>query len=120
MTRIIAGLFESHRVADLAVEHLVQEYGVPRECVRVHGQDASGAGEARSPQDDDQAASLSDLGLPEDKLRVYADSIDRGQVVVAAQVAEGRLERVLSAYRDYRAEELEICEGEWQKNRTLA
>ena len=61
MTRIVAGLFESHRVADLVVEHLVQEYGVPRECVRVHGQDAAGAGEARSPQDNDQAASLSDL-----------------------------------------------------------
>ena len=42
MTRIVAGLFESHRVADLVVEHLVQEYRVPRECVRVHGQDAAG------------------------------------------------------------------------------
>jgi len=108
------------------MEHLVIKNTVSRASAcafmaRMHlGQDASGAGEARSPQDDDQAASLSDLGLPEDKLRVYADSIDRGQVVVAAQVAEGRLERVLSAYRDYRAEELEICEGEWQKNRTLA
>ena len=120
MTRIIAGLFESHRVADLVVEHLVQEYGVPRECVRVHGQDAAGAGEARSPQDDDQAASLSDLGLPEDKVRVYAESIGRGRVVVAAQVDGARVERVLSAYRDYRAEELETREAEWQQNRTLA
>src|SRR5436189_81057 len=40
MTSIVAGLFESHRVADLVVEHLVQEYGVPRERVRVHARDA--------------------------------------------------------------------------------
>ena len=39
MTHTVAGLFENHRVADLVVEHLVQEYGVPRECVRVHAGD---------------------------------------------------------------------------------
>lgn len=113
MTRIVAGLFESHRVADLVVEHLVQEYGVPRECVRVHGQDAAGESEARSPQDNDQAASLSDLGLSDEKVRLYAEGIRRGQVVVAAQVDDGRVERVVSAYHDYRAEELETREAEW-------
>ena len=114
MTRVVAGLFDSHRVADLVVEHLVQEYGVPRECVRVHGQAAAGGDEARSPQDDDQGASLSDLGIPDDKVRVYADGIGRGRVVVAAQVDDGRLERVVSAYREYGAEELETREAEWQ------
>jgi hypothetical protein len=47
MMHTIAGLFESHRTADLVVEHLVQEYGIPRERVRVYGRDASsGAAEA--------------------------------------------------------------------------
>ena len=59
-THAVASLFESHRTADLVVEHLVQEYGVPREHVRVYARDTSGAGEARSPQDSDQEASLSD------------------------------------------------------------
>ena len=113
MTTIVAGLFESHRVADLVVEHLVQEYGVPRECVRVHGRDAAGSGEARSPQDDDQTASLSDLGLPAEKIRVLAEGIGRGHVVVAAQVDDGRVERVVSAYRDYQAAELEVRQAEW-------
>ena len=73
MARTVAGLFENHRVADLVVEHLVQEYGVPRESVRVHAGDAASAAEARSPQDNDQGASLSDLGLPDEKVRAYAE-----------------------------------------------
>ena len=35
MTHTVAGLFDRRRSADLVVEHLVQEYGIPRECVRV-------------------------------------------------------------------------------------
>ena len=31
MARTVAGLFDSDRTADLVVEHLVQEYRVPRE-----------------------------------------------------------------------------------------
>ena len=41
MTRTVAGLFDSHRTADLVVEHLVQEYGVSRERVRVLALDAA-------------------------------------------------------------------------------
>jgi len=64
MTHTVAGLFDSHRVADLVVEHLVQEYGIPRERVRVHAGDAAGTAEARSPQDSDQGASLPILAFP--------------------------------------------------------
>ena len=53
MTRTVAGFFDSHRTADLVVEHLVQEYGVPRERVRVLALDAAGGAEARSRQDSD-------------------------------------------------------------------
>ena len=77
MTHTIAGLFESHRVADLVVEHLVQEYGVPREYVRVYAMDAASAAEARSPQDNDQGTSLSDLGLSEEKVRAYTEGLGR-------------------------------------------
>ena len=116
MTSIVAGLFESHRVADLVVEHLVQEYGVPRERVRVHARDAAGVAEARSPQDSDQAASLSDLGLPEEKLHAYAEGIRRGAVVVAAQVEDERVERIGSAYREYGAAELGTHKAEWHNH----
>ena len=79
MTRTVAGLFDSHRTADLVVEHLVQEYGVPRERVRVLALDAAGGAEARSPQDSDQGASLHDLGLPEENLRAYAEGLGQPQ-----------------------------------------
>ena len=69
MTHTVAGLFDRRRSADLVVEHLVQEYGIPRERVRVFGAGDGGAAEARSPQDSDQEASLAELGLPEERVR---------------------------------------------------
>ena len=118
MTHTVAGLFENHRVADLVVEHLVQEYGVPRECVRVHAGDAASAAEARSPQDDHQGASLSDLGLPDEKVRAYAEGIGRGGILVAAQVDDSRVERVMAAYREYGASDLDAREAEWRAGST--
>src|SRR4051794_993747 len=114
MTHTVAGLFENHRVADLVVEHLVQEYGVPRERVRVHAGDAASAAEARSPQDNDQGASLSDLGFPEEKVRAYAEGIGRGGILVAAQVDDSRVDRVMAAYREYGAGDLDAREAEWR------
>ena len=118
MTHTVAGLFENHRVADLVVEHLVQEYGVPRECVRVHAGDAASAAEARSPQDNDQGASLSDLGLPEEKVRAYTEGLGRGGILVAAQIEDSRIERVIGAYRDYGAADLDTREAEWREGST--
>jgi hypothetical protein len=93
MTRTVAGLFDSHRTADLVVEHLVQEYGVSRERVRVFALDAAGGVEARSSQDSDQRASLHNLGLPEENLRAYAEGLRRGGILVAARVDESRVGR---------------------------
>ena|SRR5690349_18474880 len=114
MTSIVAGLFESHRVADLVVEHVVQEYGVPRERVRVHAGDAAGLAEARSPQDSDQGASLSDLGLPEEQVQTYAEGVRRGAVLVAAQVEDERADRIVSVYREYGAADLTVYKAEWR------
>lgn len=116
MARTVAGLFGSRREADLMVEHLVQEYGLPRERVRVHARDAAGAAEARSAQDSDQGASLRDLGLPEEELRAYAEGIGRGGVVVAARVEDDRAERALRAYREYGAVDLDAPRtAEWRR-----
>jgi hypothetical protein len=64
MRHMITGLFATHREVDLVVEHLVQEFGIPREQIQVHALDASDAAETRSPQDSDLDLSLSELGLP--------------------------------------------------------
>src|SRR5215207_10634187 len=113
MGKTIAGLFDSHRTADLVVEHLVQEFGVPRDRVRVHAGDPSGTAEARSPQDSDQGASLADLGLPEETVRAYAEGTSRGGVLVAAQVEDSRVERIVAAYREYGAADVNAREAEW-------
>jgi hypothetical protein len=114
MTRTVAGLFDSHRTADLVVEHLAQEYGVPRERVRVLALDMAGGAEARSPQDSDQGASLHDLGLPEHDVRAYAEGLRRGGILIAAQVEEGRVARVVDACREYGANGLLAHEAEWR------
>src|SRR3954453_4017952 len=111
MTHTVAGLFDSHRVADLVVEHLVQEYGIPRERVRVHAGDPASTAEARSQQDSDQGASLSDLGLPEEEVCAYAEGIGRGGILVAAQVEDDRVARIVTAYRDYGAANLDAPQG---------
>ena len=114
MTRTVAGLLDSRRTADLVVEHLVQEYGVPREQVRVYAGDAAGAAEARSPQDSDQGLSLSGLGLPEEKARAYAVGLGCGGVLVAAQVEDDQVERVTAAYREYGAADLDVHVAGWR------
>ena len=114
MMHTVAGLFESHRTVDLVVEHLVQEYGIPRERVRVYSWDANAAAEARSPQDSDQEASLSNLGLPDEKVRDYAEGIGSGAVLVAVQVEGARAERIEAAYREYGAAKIDVSEAEWR------
>jgi hypothetical protein len=116
MARTVTGLFDSHRTADLVVEHLVQEYGVPRERVRVLALDMAGGAEARSPQDSDQGASLHDLGLPEEVLRAYAEGLRRGGILVAAQVEEGRVGRIVDAYKEYGAKDPQAHEAEWRSD----
>lgn len=84
MTRIVTGLFDGHRSVDLVVEHLVQEFDVPRERVQVHATDPASGEEARSTQDDDQELSLPELGLPEATAQAYAERMRSGGVLLAA------------------------------------
>jgi hypothetical protein len=112
MTRIVTGLFDGHRAVDLVVEHLVQEFNIPRERIQVHAADTASGQEVRSPQDDDQEASLFDLGLPEEVLRRYGESMCRGGILVAAWVEDGQVERAVTAYRDYGAADPEAREAE--------
>jgi hypothetical protein len=107
MTRIVTGLFDGHRAVDLVVEHLVQEFAVPRERIQVHAADAASGEEARSPQDDDQEASLFDLGLPDDLVRACGEAMRRGRILVAAWVEDRVADHAKSAYQEYGAENVE-------------
>src|SRR3954452_1717089 len=112
MTRIVTGLFSGHRPVDLVIEHLVQELNVPRERIQVHAADTASGQEARSPQDDDQEASLFDLGLPEEVLRAYGEHMRRGDILVAPWVDDGLVERAVAAYRGCSAANPEAREAE--------
>ncbi len=104
MTCLVIALFDKRREVDLVVEHLVQEFDVPRERVQVHAVEA-GAASTRSPQDSDIDAELSlpTLGLPEKAVRAYEAGMRAGGILVAAWVGDGHVEHIMRAYRDYGA-----------------
>ena len=114
MAHTITGVFESRRLADLVVEHLVQEFGIRRERVRVYAGDREGGTEARSAQDSDQSASIADIGLPEETVRLYESALRGGSILVAAQVEADRVERILAAYHEYGAADVMSREAEWR------
>lgn len=101
MTRVVTGLFDRRRSIDTAIEHLVQEFGVPRERIQVHAADAASGEETRSPQDDDQEATLPELGLPEAAATVYRDGMRQGAVLLVAWVDDQHVDRALATYREY-------------------
>jgi hypothetical protein len=103
MTRIVTGLFDRRRSVDTVVEHLVQEFGVPREQIQVHAMDPASGEETRSPQDDDQEAALPELGLPEGTAQAYGDGMRRGEVLLVAWVDDQHLDRALATYHEYGA-----------------
>ena len=112
MTRIVTGLFEGRRTVDLVVEHLIQEFEVPRERVQVHAADPESGEEARSPQDDDQDVALPQLGLTEEVARAYGEGMRRGGILLAAWVDDDHADRALATYREYGAAEPAVCETE--------
>jgi hypothetical protein len=106
MTRIVTGLFDKRREVDLVVEHLVQEFDIPREQVQVHALDASSAAGARSPQDNDIEVSPADLGLPDNVIRNYSEAMRRGGILLAAWVDDDHLQRALDACQEYGARDI--------------
>jgi hypothetical protein len=109
MPRMVTGLFEKRRDVDLVIEHLVQEFDIPRERILSRAIDASGA-EAHSTQDSNLNA-LADLGLPDAATRDYAEAMRRGSILLSAWVEEVHLRHVWQAYREYGATSATTYEG---------
>jgi hypothetical protein len=110
MTRIVAGLFDKQQSADLVVEHLVQQVGIPRERIQVHAADPATGEEARSPQDDDQETALSELGLPERTAQTFSEGMRRGHILLIAWVDDEHCHRALTTYHEYGAAHSGACE----------
>ena len=102
----ITGLFQTRREAELAVEHMVQDYGLDRSRVEVRaageentsGTKASGADAAIRHRGSDTPG---DIVLPEGEREAHADSARNGGILVSAEVEEADLDRMRTALQDF-------------------
>ena len=57
---------------------------------------------------------LVERGLEQGRASLYAQAVQRGGILVAAQVEEGRVRRVVDAYKEYSANDAQVHEAEWR------
>ena len=93
MPHTITAEFDTRRAAEMAVEHLVQEYGVERTAIFVEAAEAANtAGTRRSGAD-------AESGHPDTP--PHGDPVLAGRVKVSADVAEdGSSEKLQAALRE--------------------
>ena len=98
MPQTITAQFDTRRAADLAVEHLVQEYGIARSDVFVESAtDRNSAGSVRGGAD----KAAENPGTP-----ARDDAPLRGAVMVSAEIEDGDADKVRQALRDQGAQEI--------------
>jgi hypothetical protein len=109
--RTITGSFNTRREAEMAVEHLVQEYKLDRTRVQVRpageentaGVVASGADAAERHRGSGAPGDPpGDVVLPEDQ-RAKAGGIGKGAILVSAEVDEAMLDRARASFEEYGA-----------------
>lgn len=107
----ITGSFNTRREAEMAVEHLVQDYGLDRSLVNVRpaGEDntsgvvASGADAAERHRGSGAPGDpVGDVILPENQ-RAQAGGVGKGAILVSAEVDEEKLERARASFKEYGA-----------------
>lgn len=96
MSETISGTFDSRRNAELAIEHLVQEFGVERSDIFVTAQGAENtAGVAVDGSDRESAAPSPDA---------REDGAHAGGVLVSVDVnQDGLAERIRDAFAEFHA-----------------
>jgi hypothetical protein len=109
--RTITGSFDTRREAEMAVEHLVQDYGLDRSRVHVRpaGEDntsgnvASGADAAERHRGSGAPGDpVGDVVLPEGQ-RAQAGGVGKGSILVSAEVDESMLDRARASFKEYGA-----------------
>lgn len=109
--RTITGSFSTRRDAEMAVEHLVQEYGLDRSRVQVRpAGEANTSGDVASGADATERHRGSgapgdppgDVVLPEDR-RARAGGVGQGAILVSAEVDEAMADRAEASFAEYGA-----------------
>ena len=107
----ITGSFNTRREAEMAVEHLVQDYNIDRSSVHVRpageentsGNVASGADAAERHRGSGAPGDpIGDKIMPEDQ-RAEAGGIGKGAILVSAEVDEDKLDRARASFEEYGA-----------------
>ena len=107
----ITGRFNTRREAEMAVEHLVQDYGLDRSRVHVRpaGEDntsgnvASGADAAERHRGSGAPGDpVGDVVKPEGQ-RAEAGGIGKGSILVSAEVEEDKYDRARASFEEYGA-----------------
>jgi hypothetical protein len=107
----ITGSFNTRREAEMAVEHLVQDYGLDRSAVNVRpageentsGVVASGADAAERHRGSGAPGDpIGDKIMPEGQ-HAEAGGIGKGAILVSAEVDEDKLDRARASFEEYGA-----------------
>ena len=107
----ITGRFNTRREAEMAVEHLVQDYGLDRSAVNVRpvgeentsGTVASGADAAERHRGSGAPGDpIGDKILPEGE-GAEAGGIGKGAILVSAEVDDDKLDRARASFQEYGA-----------------
>jgi uncharacterized protein (TIGR02271 family) len=116
MSQLITAMFKNRADAEIAKADLESELQLPAGAVQLHAQDAAGA-TSTPTQDTGILAGLRNLFVPEDDRSAYASGIQRGGVLVSAEVDEAHIDRAYDILDRDGAIDLDEQQSEWSQNR---
>jgi uncharacterized protein (TIGR02271 family) len=109
--RTITRLFDSRAEAERAVETLVQQHGIDRDRVRIHGTEDATAGTEATRSGAPHGVLDSLRGR--DQAR-YGEGLRRGGIMVSAEVSEEQARQAADTFSRHGAVDLDAREAQWR------
>jgi uncharacterized protein (TIGR02271 family) len=120
MPQLITAMFKNRADAEIAKADLETELQLPAGAVELHAQEAATVTTTTS-QDTGILAGLRNLFVPEEDRSAYAAGIQRGAVLVSAEIDESHINRAYDILDRDGAVDLDQQQSEWsQSDRTVA
>ncbi|HWX49476.1 MAG TPA: YsnF/AvaK domain-containing protein [Roseomonas sp.] len=116
MACTITGLFDTREAAEATVRHLVEEDGIDRDRVRLHGVEDRTSGTTTDSGDQGVWASLKNLFMPDEDRYAYSEGIRRGGIVVSVEVDDSHAEHAMDVFEANGAADLDSREAEWRSS----
>ncbi len=119
MPRIVTALFEDHAAAERALQALI-EAGVARDRIALigesEGRDVSSiSGFRELSARDDSLASLHDLPLPDEDLRLFEQGLGRGHALLSARVDAENMEEAVNVIDLFDPLDIDHRSRDWQQ-----